>query len=88
MAFAIQQLYNPTEAQSQSTFLKNRIARHQGSSPTFIYSAIDHFEKNTKIIMHKLALQNAELKLLREANKELTNGRKTKKKTITEMRTI
>jgi hypothetical protein len=30
--------------------------------------------------MHKLALQDAELKLLRETNKELTNRRKTKNK--------
>jgi hypothetical protein len=72
--------HNPTEARSQSTFLKNRIAKHQGSSPTSIYATIDHLEKGTKMIMHKLALQDAELKLLREANKELTNRRKTKKK--------
>jgi hypothetical protein len=75
-----QTLHNPIEAQSQSIFLKNRIARHQGSSPTSIYSAIDHFEKVTKMIMHRLAFQDAELKLLRETNKELTNRRKTQKK--------
>jgi hypothetical protein len=74
--------HNPTKARSQFTFLKNRIAKHQGSSPTSIYAAIDHLEKGTKMIMHKLALQNAELKLLREANKELTNRRKTKKKQL------
>jgi hypothetical protein len=53
-----QTLYNPTEVQSQSIlfFLKNRIAKHQGSSPTSIYSAINHFEKGTKMIMHRLAL--------------------------------
>jgi hypothetical protein len=28
---------NPTEAISQSEFVKNRIARHQNSSPTSIY---------------------------------------------------
>jgi hypothetical protein len=71
-------LHNSTEAQSQSTFLKSRITKHQGSSPTSIYSAINQFEKGTKIIMHRLALQDAELKLLREANKELTNRRKKK----------
>jgi hypothetical protein len=74
--------HNPTEARSQSTFLKDRIAKHQGSSPTSIYAAIDHLEKSTKTIMHKLALQDAKLKLLREANKELTNRRKTKKKQL------
>jgi hypothetical protein len=72
-------LHNPIKARSQFTFLKNRIAKHQKSSPTSIYAAIDHLEKGTKMIMHKLALQNAELKLLREANKKLTNRRKKKK---------
>jgi hypothetical protein len=36
--------------------------------------------------MHKLAFQKAELKELREANRELTNRRKTKKKTIAQKR--
>jgi hypothetical protein len=48
--------HNPIEARSQSIFLKDRIAKHQGSSPIFIYAAIDHLEKGTKMIMHKLAL--------------------------------
>jgi hypothetical protein len=48
--------HNPTKARSQFTFLKDRIAKHQKSSPTSIYAAIDHLKKNTKIIMHKLAL--------------------------------
>jgi hypothetical protein len=74
--------HNPIEAYSQFIFLKNRISRHQGSSPTSILGAIDHFEKGAKIIMHKFALQKAELKTLRNANRELTNRRKTKKKQL------
>jgi hypothetical protein len=74
--------HNPTEAHSQFTFLKNRISRHQGSSPTSILGAINHFEKGAKMIMHKFALQKAELKTFRNANRELTNRRKTKKKQL------
>jgi hypothetical protein len=32
---------NPTEATSQSTLIKSRIANHQDSSPTSIYNAVD-----------------------------------------------
>jgi hypothetical protein len=74
--------HNPTEVQYDFAFLKERILRHQGSFPTSIVSAIDHFAKGTKMIMHKLALQEAELKDLREANRELTNRRKHKKKQL------
>jgi hypothetical protein len=68
--------------QYYSAFLKKRILRHQKSFPTSIVSAIDYFAKGTKIIMHKLALQKTELKDFREANRELTNRRKHKKKQL------
>jgi hypothetical protein len=74
--------HNPTEIHSQFIFLKNRISRHQESSPTSILGAINHFEKEAKMIMHKFALQEAELKILRNTNRELTNRRKTKKKQL------
>jgi hypothetical protein len=74
--------HNPIEVHSYSVFLKERISKHQGSSPTSILSTVDHFAKRTKMIMHKLALQKAELKELREANRELTNRRKPKKRQL------
>ena len=40
-----QTLNNPIEAISQSTFIKNRIAHYQNSSPTSIYTAVDQFTK-------------------------------------------
>ena len=43
---------NPIEASSQSEFIKGRIARHQGSSPTLIIKAMDSFTKGTYGIMH------------------------------------
>jgi hypothetical protein len=70
---------NPTEAHSQSTFLKKRVSEHQNSSPTSILAAVNHFAKGTKIIMHKLALVEAECAELREANKILSQRRRTKK---------
>lgn len=70
---------NPTEASSQTTFIKNRIARHQNSSPTSIYDAVDQFAKGTSKIMHKLALLQAENQILRRANEELSKRRRAKK---------
>jgi hypothetical protein len=70
---------NPTEAHSQSIFLKKRVFEYQDSSPTSILAAIDHFAKGTKMIMHKLALVETECAELREANKILSRRRRTKK---------
>jgi DDE superfamily endonuclease len=70
---------NPIEALSQTTFIKNRIARHQNSSPTSIYEAVDHFAKGASKIMHQLALLKAENQNLRQANEELSKRRRAKK---------
>jgi len=43
---------NPTEATSQTTFIKNRIVHHQNSSPTSIYEAVDQFAKGATTMMH------------------------------------
>jgi hypothetical protein len=70
---------NPIEAHSQSIFLKKRVSEHQNSFPTSILAAVDHLAKGTKMIMHKLALVEAECAELREANKILSRRRRTKK---------
>lgn len=64
---------------SQSTFIKTRIARHQNSSPTSIYTAVDQFTKGASQIMHQLALLKAENQSLRQANEVLSKRRKAKK---------
>jgi hypothetical protein len=55
---------NPTKATLQTTFIKNCIARHQNSSPTSIYKAIDQFAKGTLKIIHKLALLQSKVQIL------------------------
>ena len=70
---------NLIEASSQTTFIKTRIARHQNSSLTSIYEAIDHFAKGASKIMHKFALLKAENQSLRQANEELSKRRRAKK---------
>ena len=51
---------NPTEASSQSDFIKGRISRHQNSSPTSIYEAVDQLSKAARGIMHQIALLKSE----------------------------
>jgi hypothetical protein len=70
---------NPTEATSQTTFIKDRIARHQNSSPTSIYEAVDQFAKGTSKIMHQLALLKAENQILRQGIEDLSKRRRAKK---------
>ena len=69
----------PTEATSQTAFIKNRIACHQNSSPTSIYEAVDQFAKGTSKIMHELALLQSEVQILRQANEGLSKRRRAKK---------
>jgi hypothetical protein len=70
---------NPTEAISQSTYIKNRISCHQNSSPTSINEAVDLFAKGLSKISHKITLMEAEIKELRQANQELSKRRRAKK---------
>ena len=71
--------HNTLQATSQSAFIKNRVARHQGSSPTSILDAIDQFSKGTSRVMAKLVLLEAEVKDLRKANETLSKRRNRKK---------
>ena len=86
--WASQTPHNPTEATSQTDFIKNRVRRHQGSSPTPILSAVDQFAKGAIAIMHKVTLLRAEVKTLREANSSLSKRRKAKKTRIREGGTL
>jgi hypothetical protein len=70
---------NPTEATSQTDYIKRRISRHQGSSPTTILEAMDQFAKGTYGIMHKMALLKAENQQLREANALVSKRRRARK---------
>ncbi|RKK17113.1 hypothetical protein BFJ66_g18036, partial [Fusarium oxysporum f. sp. cepae] len=74
--------HNPIEASSQSEFIKNRISRHQGSSPTSILHAVDQFAKGTQGIMHQMALLRSENQILRQENEILSRRRRAKKKRL------
>jgi hypothetical protein len=46
---------------SQSTFIKGQIAKHQESSPTFNFAAVDQLSKGLQLVSYKLALVQAEI---------------------------
>lgn len=70
---------NPVEASSQTDFIKGRVSRHQGSSPTPILEAIDQFAKGTWGVMHQIALLKSENQILRDENDTLSRRRRAKK---------
>lgn len=66
----------------KSSLLTDRIHRHQGSSPTSIIEGINYLAKGTTIVMHRMALLEAEVKTLRETNSTLSRRRREKKQRL------
>jgi hypothetical protein len=74
--------HNPTDALSQTTLVKDRIARHQGSSPTPLFATIKSALKGIEILAHQHTLVLAEKRILRKANEALSKRRRAKKTRI------
>ena len=73
---------NPTEALSQSKFVATRIAKHQGSSPTRIFEAVNQLANGVIMLAHSNTLLAAENRSLRKANEALSKRRRAKKTRI------
>jgi hypothetical protein len=73
---------NATEASQQSAHIRNRITRHQNSSPTSIFEALDQITKGTMKVMHKMVLMEAQVRELKAANEALSKRRRAKKSRI------
>ena len=67
------------KAQSQSEYLERRIRRHKSSSPESIIEALKSSTKVIKAALYQLALVEARLKNLKEANRILSRRRRAKK---------
>jgi hypothetical protein len=70
---------NATEAVSQSQFIRNRIAGHQHSSPTPIFTAVDQLARGTEALAHNVVLLGAQVQALQQANTLLSKRRKAKR---------
>jgi hypothetical protein len=67
---------NTLEFESQSTLIRDKYRREQGSSPNSVLSAIEHYAKGGAILSHKLALAQKRIREL-EAAAEATTQRKS-----------
>lgn len=74
--------HNVIETQSHTKYVKEKIVRHQDSSPTTLLSSVDQFAKGATRAIHELVLLREENATLRKANDELSRRRRTKKRRI------
>jgi hypothetical protein len=70
---------NLTEALSQSTLVRSRIARHQGSSLTPLFETVAALVKDTERIAYEMTLLSTEVRTLRAANEALSKRCRAKK---------
>ena len=77
-----------SEALSQATLIKDRVARHQESSPTPIFASVDQLTKAVVANSHQLTLLSGEVKALREANEALSKRRKAKRTRLQDSRPL
>jgi hypothetical protein len=62
--------------------VRNRIARHQGSSPTPLFKTVKALAKGTERLAHENTLLSAGVRTLRAANEALSKRRRAKKARI------
>ncbi|USP80258.1 hypothetical protein yc1106_07532 [Curvularia clavata] len=73
---------NTRELEAQSTLIRNRVQRHQGSSPTSIIAAINQLKKGAEVIMLSAELMRDRIASLKRANTVVSERRRRKKKRI------
>jgi hypothetical protein len=73
---------NTMEFGSQSTLIREKYKKQQGSSPNSVLSALEHYAKGGAILSHKLVLAQQEIKELRAANKAATRRKSHKRKRV------
>jgi len=73
---------NAIEIGLQATYVRQRVARHQSSSPTAFLAAIDSLVKGTEYVAHKAVIIADEAAKLRESNELLSRRKGAKKKVL------
>jgi hypothetical protein len=71
--------HNSTEALSQANFIKNKIACHQGSSPTPILNASLQTARGLEVVSHDLSLAHAQIDNLEEALEAISKRKRAKR---------
>ena len=73
---------NATEVEAQSTLIRDRIQRHQGSSPTPILEMVEQLRKGTEMILHSQTLLAARVLQLEASNRTASERKSRKRKRI------
>ena len=73
---------NTLEFGSQSTLIREKYKKQQGSSPNSVLSALEHYAKGGAILSHKLVLAQQEIRELRAANEAATRRKLHKRKRV------
>jgi hypothetical protein len=73
---------NANEIQAQSTLLRDRIQKHQGSSPTPIVEIVDQLQRGTAMLLHGQTLLAARVLQLEASNKAASERKSRKRKRI------
>jgi hypothetical protein len=71
--------HNPAEAIAQSTLVERQLNDYRGGFPTPIIGAVTSLTKGTERLAYELAIVQAEIHSLREANNMLSKRRRTEK---------
>ena len=66
--------HNPADAPLQTKLVRNRIARHQDSSPTPIFTTVTALAKGTEILAHEVTLLTAENRTFVRQMRHLVNA--------------
>jgi hypothetical protein len=75
---------NAGEIEAQSTLLRDRIQKHQGSSPTPIVEIVDQLQRGTAMLLHGQTLLAARVLQLEALNKAASERKSRKRKRIQE----
>ena len=73
---------NANEIEAQSTLLRDRIQKHQGSSPTPMVEIVDQLQRGTAMLLHGQTLLAARVLQLEASNKAASERKSRKRKRI------
>jgi hypothetical protein len=73
---------NTKEVDKQATLIKQRLKRHQSSSPTPIIEALNQLSKGAQVMAASTALLQSQIDTLQEVNRATFVRRKRKRKAL------
>ncbi|KFY27833.1 hypothetical protein V491_00723, partial [Pseudogymnoascus sp. VKM F-3775] len=79
---------NAAELGAQSILIRNRIQRHQDSSPTSILMSLDQLARGAEVMIHSGVLLCDQVARLQQANEAVTKRRARKRKQIQKQGTL